>query len=225
MKEAHTRLLITLLFGIVLPAGLYLGFMSLNAAGSRPSSLLERLGIDPDTFDVALFEDTVSPRTAWRLGLVSRTPSTEIVVVVVTSSACAASRRPELAESVRLVPHLLDQQFALQSDVVIRMVGVALDWSIRSGYDHLLTMGAFDEIIIGGNRVNVAAEKYLWGSYGLGGGTPQLLILCRTVDMRQPSITVEGEQLLLALQGTTAIQDWVLRGAVLDQGSTATAPM
>jgi hypothetical protein len=48
--------------------------------------MLDYLGVDPATFDVATFEDTLSPKLAHDLGLISKRPTTEIVVAYIASS-------------------------------------------------------------------------------------------------------------------------------------------
>jgi hypothetical protein len=202
------------LLGVFLPGTVYLvGFRS--ALKGNGSSLAERLNIDIDTFDVETFQDTLSPATAKRLGLISLHPATEIIVVVVTSTGCAASHDPGLTNAVRKLRPLLEAAYAHRPDVVVRMVGVALDWDVRAGVDHLMDLADFDEVVSGGNRLNTATEKYLWGPYALGGGTPQVLILNREIRWSPTGLEVGEEELLLLRRGPAEIATWVDAGAAL----------
>lgn len=92
MKTSLAKAAFTVVLGIGIPA---VGYLSLAGTEERSTSFVEIMDIDPDTFDVVGFQDTLSPRTAWRHGFLSRYPATEVVAVVVTSSGCVGSQAPE----------------------------------------------------------------------------------------------------------------------------------
>lgn len=107
----------------------------------------------------------------------------------------------------------LDAHFEHRGEIIVRTVGVGLDWDIKAGVEHLRELTEFDEITVGGNRLNVASEKYLWGEPRLGGGTPQLLLLERRVTWSDQGVLLESERLLDVIVGPTNIADWVNDGA------------
>lgn len=87
MKRIKSPLLFGLLFGVVLPAMGYLAVRAVFLSPTPPPSAFERLGIDPASID----PDTLSPRVAADLGLITRLPTTEYVVLVISSSYCRAA--------------------------------------------------------------------------------------------------------------------------------------
>jgi hypothetical protein len=211
----------TVFWGVLVPGSLYLIFVTFASSKYRSAPLIEQLGIDPDTFNVALFYDTLSPKRANQLGLISRHPATELVVVVISSSGCIASRDPEFQKAVRRLPMLLNDKFTDNPEMVIRLVGVALDWDVNKGIEHITKMAEFDEVIAGGNRLNVATEKFLWGEPRLGGGTPQLIVLQRSVHWGESGVVVGDERVLHHLAGPQNIAEWVRGGAPLDDAKVA----
>ena len=135
----------TLLFGVVLPAAAYLVACAVFLSPTPPSAF-EQLDIDPASID----PDTLSPRLATDLGLITRLRTTEYVVVVVSSSICAASATEGFDDSVRMIRQLIRSQLSQRPEAVERMIGVALDRDPRIGADYLETLGGFDEVVTGG---------------------------------------------------------------------------
>ena len=136
----------TLLFGVVLPAAAYLVARAVFLSPTPPSAF-EQLGIDPASID----PDTLSPsRLATDLGLITHLRTTEYVVVVVSSSICAASATEGFDDSVRMIRQLIRSQLSQRPEAVERMIGVALDRDPRIGADYLETLGGFDEVVTGG---------------------------------------------------------------------------
>jgi hypothetical protein len=142
-------------------------------------------------------------------------PTTELVVVVVTSTGCSASHDPAFREAVGRIRPLLEAAYSHRPEVVVRMVGLALDWNVRGGVEHLMGLTDFDEVVSGGNRLNTATEKYLWGHHALGGGTPQLLVLNREIRWSPEGLDIGKEETLLLRRGPAEIAFWVEEGAPL----------
>jgi len=181
---------------------------------------LQTLGLDPASFDLMTFEDTLTPRRARELGLASRHPATEAMVVVLGSSGCAPSTTREFRDAIAPIPSLLEAQFAQRPEVVPRLIGIALDPSARRGAEYLLDLGEFDEVIAGGSLLNTATEKYIWGTHALSPGTPQVLLLERTVTWSEQGVRIEGERVLRTLIGIEQISSWVSEGAPIVLGQT-----
>lgn len=207
----------TLLLGIVLPAVAYL---TVRAVFFSPTpSAFERLGIDPASID----PDTLSPRVAADLGLITRLPTTEYVVLVISSSYCRAAAVEGFADSVKTIRGLIRGQLAQRSEAVERMIGVALDRDPWVGADYLETLGGFDEIVTGGIWLNTATEKYLWGGYAIPPETPQVALLERRTRYTEGAMIVEDEHLVWTIRGAAEIMEWVAGGAALTRADRAAA--
>ncbi len=199
----------TLLLGVVLPA---LAYLAVRAVFFSPMpTAFERLGIDPASID----PDTLPPRIAADLGLMTRLATTEYVVLVISSSICPAAATDGFDDSVKTIRQLLRDQLAHRPEAVERMVGVALDRDPWVGADYLKTLGGFDEIITGGTWLNTATEKYLWGAYAVSPETPQVVLLERRTRYIDGAVLVEDEHLIRAILGASEIMKWVAEGAVL----------
>lgn len=73
------------------------------------------------------------------------------------------------------------------SEFELRTIGIALDQSPKMGYDFLFNLSDdFDEMIVGGNKNNVGALRYLQGNFKGIDFIPQLLIMVR--EYKQVSI-------------------------------------
>lgn len=123
MKTNLAKAAVTMVLGICIPA---VGYLSFTERDDRPRSFVAVMDIDPDTFDVETFQDTLSPRTAWRHGLRSRHPATEVVAVVVTSSGCIGSQAPEFHRAIGALRETLDANFEHRGAIIVRTVGVGL---------------------------------------------------------------------------------------------------
>lgn len=199
----------TVLLGVVLPAVAYL--VARAVFFSPMPTAFERLGIDPASID----PDTLPPRTAADLGLITRLPTTEYVVLVISSSICPAAATEGFDDSVRMIRQLVRGQLAQRPEAVERMIGVALDRDPWVGADYLETLGGFDEIIAGGTWLNTATEKYLWGAHTISPETPQVVLLERRTRYVDGAMLVEDEHLLRAIPGASEIMEWVAGGAAL----------
>ena len=199
----------TLLLGVVLPAVAYL---TVRAIFFSPTpSAFERLGIDPASID----PDTLSPRVAADLGLITRLPTTEYIVLVISSSYCRAAAVEGFADSVRKIRELTRNQLTQRPEAVERMIGVALDRDPWVGADYLETLGRFDEIVTGGIWLNTATEKYLWGKYAIPPETPQVALLERRTRYIDGAMIVEDEHLIWTIAGAAEVMEWVAGGAPL----------
>jgi hypothetical protein len=207
-----------LLFGVVLPALGYL-LVHFTLVGRRPPSRSEALGIDPTKLDA----DTISPHLAQQLGLRSKKPATEVVAVVISAKFCRGNRVAGFHEAVAALPARLRAQVSDRPEVITRVVGVSLDNNPKVGVDYLFRLAEFDEVVAGGNWLNTATEKFLWGSYALKAEIPKVVLLRRTVTWTGGSAAkLEQEQVLQTIDGADKIVAWVAQGAPV--GELAPAP-
>lgn len=142
---------------------------------------------------------------------------TELVVVYIGSSRCAASRRAEVIEAVRVAVRVL-RRTADSAGVRFRAVGVAKEIRARAGIDHLASVGAFDEVAAGGSWHNLTAHRYVWGEIPGVAATPQVIVTLRKLvspSKQDPGVgyAISSERLLARHVGVLEIADWVGRGA------------
>ena len=69
-----------------------------------------------------------------------------------------------------------------------KVVGVALDWSAQVGYEFLKGNGAFDEIIVGNNWTNLAAEEHIWKADDVRPSIPKVIVYKQDVQRGQTGI-------------------------------------
>lgn len=198
-----------LLLGVALPAVAYVVVKTYLLV--PPASPFDRLGLDPASIN----PDTLSPQMARELGLISNVPTTEYIILVISSSTCLASSTRGFDDAVRRIPELAREQLTGQPEAVARTIGVALDQDPGQGVKYLSTLGEFDELVAGGGWLNTATEKYLWGVHALDALTPQVVLLRRRVRYLDGRPVVEGETVTRAINGAVDVMDWVSEGAPL----------
>jgi hypothetical protein len=109
----------------------------------------------------------------------------------------------------------------------LRFHGIGLDTDAAVSVAHLARLGHFDEIAAGGEWLNSAALRYHWGDLAGPAGTPQILVLGRTVVSQRlgntelPEIT--SETMLARKLGLTEILIWIQAGAPLPRAGLASA--
>lgn len=202
-----------LLWGVAVPAVVYItvhfGFLA-----HEPTTRFEEFGINPDSIDVEVMLDTISPQRAHMLGLVSRRPATEVIAVVLSASFCGANEFEGFRDAIERLPGLLEDRTSHLPDVITRTVGVAIDPDAMTGASYLAELASFDEIIAGGSWLNTATEKYLWEDrVAVTAGIPQIIIVSRTVTWLEGSVLVEGEKVQSIMRGADEIVEWVDGGA------------
>jgi len=121
------------------------------AAAALPAQAVPPPGAAPDSGEYA-------PRHTLPTGR-------QFLVVYVGLTGCGASRDPELKRAVRRMKPLVARQ-ADSLGRALSIAGVALDWQADSGAAYLRSLGAWDEMVVGNNWVNLGAERYIWGERG-----------------------------------------------------------
>ena len=98
-------------------------------------------------------------------------------------------------------------------------MGIAKDWKVEAGIEHLAKVGAFDEIISGRSWWNHGLSKYVWNDLTGEAATPSILVIGRVYsstaqgDGRETSYRVEKERLLSRKVGLKEIYKWNELGA------------
>ena len=103
---------------------------------------------------------------------------------------------------------------AAQRGLPLSIVGVSLDWEVEKSFARLRSMGAWDEVVLGNNWINVGAQHFVWGPDGKP-NTPQVIVLERNVTTRGEKIEFGDERRIRDIVGGGEIVEWVRRGAPL----------
>ncbi|MBL8978840.1 MAG: hypothetical protein JNM53_10525 [Gemmatimonadetes bacterium] len=144
-----------------------------------------------------------------------------LVVVYIGSSRCPWCRDPKVPGLLREI-HANMIAVAESLGVGYRMVGLAVDQQPERGLGHLGQVGPmFSEVSSGGEWQGLAVSPLLWGALAGEAGTPQVIVLRRTVRRMVPDsgpvrIEIAGEAVLRRLVGLNAIEQWVNAGQVLE---------
>lgn len=147
----------------------------------------------------------------------------EYVLVFFSSSDCVGNKNPELGPSVQRLKYLLAEA-ARENGHAFRAIGAAIDWSTDAGLDYLTKgvskwspqpLGAWDEILLGGNWLGTAATQHVWRAEGGMPSVPQLILVRRNVKMGERGITIEEDEVLHRANGADEIVTWAREGGVL----------
>lgn len=134
---------------------------------------------------------------------------TELLMVYIGKKNCAASS--QLASNTVDSMRSYFRGRADRADRAFVTMGVALDWQVSDGLDHLERLGPFDQVSAGGNWANSSTIKYLWGELGGEAATPQFLIVKRRriapVDNpRSSSYALANERIVRRIVGLDGIR-------------------
>lgn len=143
----------------------------------------------------------------------------QLVMIYFGSAGCAWSNQPGLSEAVEALKMRL-AGFAEQQSMGFKAVGVAFDWDLESGVDHLRKYGRFDEIATGSHWGNTLAMRYLWPDESLSPNTPQVVVYKRLFttpadSTARPSFSESDLELLSAASGLDQILEWARSEATL----------
>jgi hypothetical protein len=105
----------------------------------------------------------------------------QLVMIVVGSSQCGASRGSDVLVSIRILRDSL-RAIARRRQVAFSSIGVALDDDPRLGLEWLGHIGGFDEVASGGNWLNTAAVEFIWREPTSFGAQPQVIVEFRSIE-------------------------------------------
>lgn len=138
----------------------------------------------------------------------------EIVLVYLGSSSCHWSNAPELPATVRALK--LDIQRRVRADgLSFATLGVARDGSVATGLKHLRKFGAFDEVTAGHGWFNDGVRRYVYEDLPGPAGTPQIIVVRRTLETEGDQRLVANERVLARKVGLSEILGWAEAGAPL----------
>lgn len=131
------------------------------------------------------------------------------MLLFVGSSTCPWSTHPDLPEAVEALKVRL-AAYAQERGLTFRAIAVSVDWVTENGVQYLGTLGAFDEIAVGGNWANSVLLDHVWERGGRA-STPSVFIYSRRVVQEADSVLLEGlgreaEALLVSRSGLPDIR-------------------
>ena len=138
----------------------------------------------------------------------------ELVAVYIGSTDCAPCLLPQVKSAVRAMKPLLAAQ-AKQRRMAFTAIGAADDWDLKRGATFLEPLGAFDQVVIGGNWTNLAIEQFVLRDSLAEMVIPQVVLMERMVQLGT-RITVSQPRVLRRITGGADIPAWVAAGAPID---------
>ncbi len=139
------------------------------------------------------------------------TEGRELVAIYIGSTDCGPCLSPEVKGAVRAMKPLLAAQ-AKQRGVAFTVIGAAQDWDLKRGAAFLEPLGAFDQVVIGGNWTNIAVEQFILRDSLAEMAMPQVVLIERTVNVGG-RVTVSEPRVLRRISGGAEIPAWVAAGA------------
>jgi len=137
----------------------------------------------------------------------------DLLLIYVGASNCRWSNMPELRAAVRSAVTQVSQE-AKRMGLAFAAVGVARDWSVRNGLEHLRNIANFDEVVSGDGRYNLGLERYVYGPLGGEAATPQVVVVERRARSKNVLDDVK-EHVLVRYIGLQRIVRWSELGAPL----------
>jgi hypothetical protein len=149
----------------------------------------------------------------------------QLVMVYLGSSTCAASNDSQLPEAIETLKLRL-ASYAEREEMSFVSIGVGLDWIPERGIEHLFRFGRFDEVSSGYSWGNSAGLQYMWSDRSIMPVTPQVVVYQRlfspSIDStNQPRYEQSGLELLGAAAGVDEILQWVTQDSALPTAEPA----
>lgn len=153
------------------------------------------------------------------------TELTEVMLTYLGSSTCGWSTNPQLVPALRSALDSVVTE-AARRGALATTIGIDIDPQPGHPDAHLRTFGLFDQIVAGGGFMNIAALGPHWGIPAVAEGTPQVLVLERTLrkgNARGDPLVVEvvSTRVLARLFGLNEILAWSAHGAPLPLSQAA----
>lgn len=146
----------------------------------------------------------------------------QLALVYIGHSRCRASNHPELPALIRRIRATMHTR-ALGLGFSSTAIGVAVDFDVAAGVEHLERFESFDEILVGNGTLNTGALRWLFQDLPGEAATPQLLVLQRPV-LPDPDVGLGEDRLLLRLIGIDEIFRWQDNGAPLARLDSTEVP-
>ena len=141
----------------------------------------------------------------------------EIVAIYIGSTTCGPCLSPEVKAAVKKMKVLVANQAKAQGASFAAVVA-ANDWEVPKAISFVEPLGAFDQLILGGNWTNLAIERYVWRDPEGVPAMPQILVVERTVTTGS-RVSFSEPKVLRRVMGGKEIPAWVELGAPISAPS------
>ena len=131
------------------------------------------------------------------------------------SQICPGFPEDPTIEAVRTAKGAL-ARVARSRKIAFSTIGIASDLVAADGLSHLRQIGMWDEISAGRRGRNSGMERYVYGDMPGASGTPQVLVVLRSVG--ESIWAIPTERVLLRQVGLFAIEEWVAAGLPVPTG-------
>ena len=138
-------------------------------------------------------------------------PGRELVAVYIGSTDCGPCQFPQVKRAVRDMKPLLASQ-ARRRRMAFTAIGATQDWDLQQGAAFFDSLGAFDQLVIGGNWTNLAVEQFMLRDSLAELVIPQIVLLERTIQLDK-RVSVSEPRVLRRITGGKEIPEWVGAGA------------
>lgn len=147
----------------------------------------------------------------------SRGSGTELALIYIGSSTCAAAKDPDLTVLVDSLAEVL-RGVASERGFRFTTIGIAKDWETSDGLEHLGRFDEFDELIVGRGWLNAGGQRYVWRDIPGIAAVPQVLVVTRQIRYADSihGYDVNDEQLVARKAGLQEIESWLRLGVSLE---------
>jgi hypothetical protein len=139
----------------------------------------------------------------------------EIVAVYLTASTCGPCLGPQMPALIDSVKVQLERQAGARGQQ-FRAVFVGTDWELENSIALAKTDGLWDELVVGRNWFNLAAERYIWGDPNTTPAMPQFIVFEQSITMGEDGIEFGEKRVLLRVMGSEELAAWVDKGSPMD---------
>lgn len=143
----------------------------------------------------------------------NKVKNTEINFIYVGSSKCIFSNNREVASIVDLSISKI-KSLSDSLEMGFSAIGIAAEWDVKAGINHLQDVANFNEISVGNNWGNNLIEKYI-GDLNNEASTPQILITVKKYSQTTLQ-NIDEEFEILNITGMDNIKRWYSEGNLLN---------
>ncbi len=140
----------------------------------------------------------------------------EMVMVYLGAYSCAFANDEALPRIVERIKLGL-QDKAVNEGMSFSAIGVAVDWRVGEGVEHLEKFGQFDEILAGRKWHGVGSLQFFKERLAGVAATPQVLVFKRDIEAEEGAFRVSNERVLVRKMGVLGIGNWLERGLPLPE--------
>ncbi len=151
-----------------------IAFLIPVSCNSDPETVSEATEPETEVDTVEIPECTYEPRNQ------IENPQ-EIVMIYLTSTSCGLCTNDKLIAYVINIKNEIGD-IIREKGYDLMTIGVAINWYVENGYNHLQEYGTFDEIIVGNSWMGTGTLKYLFDDYPGSPTIPQIIFTKRTYD-------------------------------------------